>query len=72
MRVSPGHLQGPEQPTLSELQAAFSLHRLSRAIAGLFCKLEVRYPADIETSTISTPEARDRMDEWWPGYPMRS
>jgi len=39
--ISPANLQGPEQPSLAELKAAFNLHRLSHALAEAFCQKDV-------------------------------
>ncbi|KAK3896695.1 hypothetical protein C8A05DRAFT_39759, partial [Staphylotrichum tortipilum] len=43
--ISPAHLEGPEQPMLAELKAAFNLHRLSHALAEAFCQRDVVYPS---------------------------
>ncbi|KAK4033979.1 hypothetical protein C8A01DRAFT_39538 [Parachaetomium inaequale] len=60
-RISPRQLQHPEQPTLTELRAAFSLHRLSRALAGSFCRTATWFPSGRHDHT---PEAPDRILEW--------
>jgi hypothetical protein len=71
--ISPGHLNGPERPALSELKAAFNLHRLSRALAEAFCQRDLHYPSDRshlvrnpsdKTRRTPPPEAADRVDEW--------
>ncbi len=42
--ISPTDIDGPEQPTLAELKAAFNLHRLSYALAEAFCQRDIPYP----------------------------
>ena len=69
-RISPDQLQQQHlQPTLSELKAAFSFHRLSRAIARRFCHDEMKYPEDRREASRSLgrdlqPEDPDHMPEW--------
>ena len=67
--VSPAHLEGPEQPTLAELKAAFNLHRLSRALAEAFCQRDIPYPSNQDCGFSYEerrlpPESPDRVDEW--------
>ncbi len=71
--ISPANLQGPEQPSLAELKAAFNLHRLSRALAEAFCQRDVPYPSDMvhlhvdmsqQTHRLA-PEPPGRIKEWW-------
>ena len=69
-RISPDQLQQQHlQPTLSELKAAFSFHRLSRAIARRFCHDDMKYPEDRRLAPRSLgrdlqPEDPDHMPEW--------
>ncbi len=67
-RISPDQLRHQHrQPTLPELKAAFSLHRLSRAIARRFCNQDMTYPKDRPSGTLGLarlPEDPDHMPEW--------
>ncbi|KAK3902000.1 hypothetical protein C8A05DRAFT_34320 [Staphylotrichum tortipilum] len=60
-RFSPRELQ-QQHPTLSELRAAFSLHRLSRALAICICNEGLTCPRDREEGPL--PEEPARMPEW--------
>ena len=62
-RITPDLLQR-QQPTLSELRAAFGLHRLSRAIAACLCSLDLTYPDDRPGGDLGPPEDPARMPEW--------
>ncbi|KAK4149157.1 hypothetical protein C8A00DRAFT_47172 [Chaetomidium leptoderma] len=63
-RISPRQLQQDrEQPTLSDLKAAFGLHRLSRAIATWLCDQDLTYPSD-RRGHQATPEDPARTPEW--------
>jgi hypothetical protein len=67
-RITPHHLQQCQQPTLSELRAAFSLHRLSCDIATCLYDQDLIYPSDMPISEygfgIAPPEDPARMPEW--------
>jgi hypothetical protein len=67
-RITPDLLQRQHmQPTLSELRAAFGLHRLSRAIAACVCSLDLIYPDDRPAGNFghgAPPEDPARMPEW--------
>lgn len=65
-RITPDLLQR-HQPTLSELRAAFGLHRLSRAIAACLCSQNLTYPDDRPGGDCGCgppPEDPARMPEW--------
>jgi hypothetical protein len=58
-RISPKHLPHRPQPTLAELRAAYSFHRLSRAMAKTFAEHAHWYPSDR-----AAPEEPRHYPEW--------
>ena len=62
-RISPDQLQR-QRPTLAELRAAFSLHRLSGNIATYFQLQDLTYPKDRRGGWNDPPEDPSRMPEW--------